>query len=82
MAVSGVPLLRWVIDRISAMSFVDSITVATSDSSSDEPIALFAQNHGATVVRGDQNDVLSRFVTATENCNEQDVILRLSLIHI
>ena len=78
MAVSGVPLLRWVIDRISAMSFVDSISVATSDSSSDEPIALFAQNHGATVVRGDQNDVLSRFVTATENCNEQDVILRFT----
>ena len=78
MAVSGVPLLRWVLDRIAAMDFVDGVTVATSDATSDEPIALFAEKHGATVVRGDQDDVLSRFITAAEGLNDDDIIMRFT----
>ena len=78
LAVSGVPLLRWVIDRIKQMDFVSSITVATSDHLADEPIALFAQALGATVVRGDENDVLDRFVLAAKKMDENDVVLRFT----
>ena len=78
MAVSGVPLLRWVLDRVSAMDFVNGVTVATSDAASDEPIALFAEKHGASVIRGDQDDVLSRFVLAAEGLDDDDVVMRFT----
>ena len=78
MAVSGVPLLRWVLDRIGEMNFLSSVTVATSDSPSDEPIAVFAAKHGATVVRGDEADVLGRFIEAAKDFDDDDVVLRFT----
>jgi len=78
MAVSGIPLLKWVLDRAKQMDFLDSVVVATSDTTADEPIALFASQHGATVVRGDVEDVLGRFIVAAEGLGDQDVILRFT----
>ena len=78
MAVSGIPLLKWVLDRAKQMEFLESIVVATSDTTADEPIALFASQHGATVVRGDVEDVLGRFIVAAEGLDDEDVILRFT----
>jgi len=78
MAVAGMPLLRWVLDRASRLEFLSGITVATSDSPADEPIALFAEKYGAEVVRGDSDNVLSRFVKAAEDLSVDDVILRFT----
>ena len=78
MAVSGVPLLAWVLDRVKRMQFLDSIVVATSDAPSDEPLAQFAASLGVEVVRGDKEDVLSRFVAAASDLDESDVILRFT----
>lgn len=78
MAVSGVPLLRWVLDRVGRFEFIDSVTVATSDATSDEPIALFAEKHGAKVIRGDQDNVLQRFVDAATDLPDDDVVMRFT----
>ncbi len=78
MAVAGYPLLRWVLDRVSQLEFLSGVTVATSDSQADEPIALFADKYGAAVVLGDKDDVLSRFVKAAESLHDDDVVLRFT----
>ena len=78
MAVSGMPLLQWVLERAGQMEFLHDIVVATSDSVADEPIALFAKAHGASVVQGDSEDVLGRFVMAAEGLDDDDVILRFT----
>jgi len=78
MAVAGIPLLKWVLDRVRKLEFLDDFVVATSDTAADEPIALFASQHGATVVRGDVDDVLGRFIAAAEDLDDQDVLLRFT----
>jgi len=78
MSVSGTPLLRWVLERLKQMDFLDGIIVATSEDESDEPIAYFAENHGATIVRGSREDVLSRFISASSEFEESDILLRFT----
>jgi len=78
LAVSGIPLLRWVLERVKQMDFVSSITVATSDAAADDPIAFFAREYGANVVRGDKEDVLGRFILAAEKLDDNDVVLRFT----
>lgn len=43
---------------------VDEVVVATSDRPGDDPVAEEAARHGAPVVRGSEDDVLSRFLVA------------------
>ncbi len=78
MAVSGIPLLRWVLDRAGQMKFLNDIVVATSDESADEPIALFAEKHGAKVIRGDKINVLGRFIAAASDLADDDVLVRFT----
>jgi sialic acid synthase SpsE/spore coat polysaccharide biosynthesis protein SpsF (cytidylyltransferase family) len=78
MAVAGVPLLRWVLDRAGQMPFLSDMVVATSTETADEPIALFAEKHGAKVIRGDKTDVLGRFVQACDDLDENDVLVRFT----
>ncbi len=78
MAVAGIPLLSWVLDRIHQMDFVDEIVVATSEDPSDDPLAAYAVSIGATVFRGSRNDVLDRFAQAAANLGDGDVVLRFT----
>ena len=78
MSVSGTPLLRWVMERLKQMDFLDGIIVATSNDESDEPIVHYAQQHGATVVRGSKEDVLSRFIDASADLEDSDLLLRFT----
>ncbi len=76
MAVCGVPLLSWAIEHIKATDFVDEIIIATSEQSSDDPLAAFANDLGVTVFRGSKDDVLARFVGASQRCHDDDLLLR------
>ena len=78
MSVSGTPLLRWVLERLKQMDFLDGIIVATSTDDSDEPIVHYAEKQGATVVRGSRENVLSRFIDASENLEDSDLLLRFT----
>lgn len=78
MAVCGTPLLGWVIERVQQMKFVDEIVVATSRETADDPIAFFAKGNNVTVVRGDNEDVLGRFIDASKSLKDQDVVLRFT----
>jgi spore coat polysaccharide biosynthesis protein SpsF len=69
-SVAGKPLLARVLERIRAMPFVDEVCVATTREAADEPIAALAERRGVLCVKGDQNDVLLRFVQAAEDLSD------------
>jgi len=54
------------------------IRLATSDDSTDNALADVFAARGIPVVRGSLEDVLSRFCAATEDLNDQDVVVRLT----
>lgn len=78
MAVSGTPLLGRVLGCIAEMPFVDEVVVATSDQPADDPLAAFVEVRGVRCVRGPQDDVLHRFVLASEALGDDDLVLRFT----
>jgi len=62
----GRPVLGWVVRAARAASLVDEVIVATSTLTGDDVVADLAESLGARVVRGSEDDVLSRFVAALD----------------
>jgi sialic acid synthase SpsE/spore coat polysaccharide biosynthesis protein SpsF (cytidylyltransferase family) len=60
------------------MEFLSSIVVATSDELADDPIAYFAKQRDAEIVRGDTEDVLQRFISAATSLDDDDVLVRFT----
>lgn len=54
------------------------VIVATSDSSADDLLAAILTERGVPVVRGPLDDVLKRFVIATEAMPEDAIVVRLT----
>jgi len=61
---TGRPVLAHIIDRVSRGASVDRVVVATTDRASDDAVAVLAVQCGAAVVRGPEDDVLTRYVLA------------------
>jgi spore coat polysaccharide biosynthesis protein SpsF (cytidylyltransferase family)/aryl-alcohol dehydrogenase-like predicted oxidoreductase len=55
-----------------------AVTLATSDSASDTPLAAAALAAGIRVFRGPEQDVLGRFAGATQDLPDNAVIVRLT----
>ena len=60
----GLPVLTWVVRACRAASRVDDVVIATSDDGRDDPVAEHAASLGVAVVRGSEDDVLSRYPRA------------------
>jgi spore coat polysaccharide biosynthesis protein SpsF len=60
-SLNGTPVLAHVVNRLSPVIARADILVATSDRTSDDPIAAYAPTLGVGVVRGPLDDVLERF---------------------
>lgn len=54
------------------------VVVATSTDDSDTELASVLKKAGIQVIRGPLDDVLQRFVQATGNCRERDLLVRLT----
>lgn len=54
------------------------VKVLTSDRESDDALVRVLSKYNIDVVRGDLDDVLSRFVLATQEANDDDVVIRLT----
>lgn len=74
---AGKPVLEHVIGRVREAATFDEIAVATTVRSIDDETAKAAARFGATVVRGDEQDVLARFGLAA-NLTGADVIMRVT----
>ncbi|HEV7233618.1 MAG TPA: glycosyltransferase family protein [Sphingorhabdus sp.] len=74
---AGKPVLQHVVERTKASGAFDEVVVATTDRNIDNPAASAAATFGAVVVRGDENDVLSRYELAAKT-TAADAIMRIT----
>lgn len=77
MDVAGLPLIAHTLRRLKPAEALDSIVLATSDLDRDDELAEVAAAEGATVVRGPEDDVLTRFVMAADE-TQADMVVRIT----
>jgi spore coat polysaccharide biosynthesis protein SpsF len=71
------PVLAWVVQAAIASDVFDHVVVATTAEPADDPVAELATDLGTCVVRGPVDDVLTRYLTATD-VTGADVVVRLT----
>lgn len=71
---SGKTVLDQVLERVAASEYIDEIIIATTTNDDDDPIITKAQEHGVSVFRGSESDVLSRYYLAAKEHGLDDVI--------
>jgi UDP-2,4-diacetamido-2,4,6-trideoxy-beta-L-altropyranose hydrolase len=65
------------IERLRRVAGADVVVIATTDSPKDDAVAEAARAYGAVVFRGDEQDVLSRYLGAARLV-DADVIMRVT----
>jgi len=73
----GRSVLEWVVRAARAASQIDTVIVATSTAAGDDTVVDLAGSLGVEVVRGSEDDVLSRFVAALD-AHPADAVVRLT----
>lgn len=73
----GKPVLHHVLGRVSRARSVDGIVLATTRLQQDNILAAIGTDMGLPVVRGDVNDVLSRYAKAARLA-QADTIIRIT----
>ena len=77
MPISGVPVIDLLLKRLANAKTIDEVIVATSTSQRDDVLAEHLKDQGISCFRGDEGDVLSRFVEI-KSLTQPDVIVRLT----
>jgi len=67
-----------VLAALRAANLGDEVRVATSTDSSDDALAEIFRKHGLITVRGSLHDVLGRYVAATADLSDDDIVVRLT----
>ncbi|WKZ36517.1 MAG: NTP transferase domain-containing protein [Anaerolineales bacterium] len=75
--VNGKPMISHVVERLNRAFNKSAIIIATSDETSDAPLALYGHSLGVTVFRGSLNDVFERFRVCLQE-NPCDWFFRVS----
>lgn len=70
----GTPVLGHVLARAARIEGIGRVVLAIPRDTSDDALADVGARLGATVVRGDRDDVLNRFYTAAVACNATAVV--------
>jgi spore coat polysaccharide biosynthesis protein SpsF len=73
----GHSVLEWVVRAARAATEIDTVIVATSTAAADDAVADLADSLGVAVIRGSEDDVLSRFVAALD-AHPADAVVRLT----
>lgn len=73
--VGGKPMLAQQIKRLRKCELVDEIVIATTVNKTDDAVANLAKNENVACFRGDEQDVLSRYVGAALQ-SKADVVIR------
>lgn len=73
----GRPIIEIILSRLAKSRFIDEIVVATTNNHSDDKLVTFLKAKGATFFRGDENDVLRRYVDAAEYVGA-DIVVRIT----
>ncbi|MDO8463204.1 MAG: glycosyltransferase family protein [bacterium] len=72
----GKPMLLYTLERVALAHGVDGVIVATSDETSDDPIAAFCADKSIPCFRGSLVDVAGRFFAAAD-AHEFDAFVRV-----
>jgi spore coat polysaccharide biosynthesis protein SpsF len=75
--IAGKPMIQRVIERSRRARMLDSVTVATTTDTSDEPVAVFAASMGVACTRGSLHDVLDRYYRAAQT-HGADIVIRIT----
>lgn len=78
MQMSKHTLLDTVINSVKQNSFIDKVIVATSNNVEDNLIEEHCKKNNISFIRGDSEDVLSRFITVAKSLNPHDTIIRVT----
>ncbi|WP_374371810.1 UDP-2,4-diacetamido-2,4,6-trideoxy-beta-L-altropyranose hydrolase [Dongia sp.] len=70
-------VLEHCVARLRKVAGADLVVIATTDKASDDSVAAAATSYGATVFRGDEQDVLARYLGAARAV-DADVIMRVT----
>lgn len=71
---SGRTVIEWVIGRAKRAGKLDKLVIATSENAEDDWLLETAMRAGLDVIRGSQDDVLSRYVAALEQFPARAVV--------
>jgi spore coat polysaccharide biosynthesis protein SpsF (cytidylyltransferase family) len=77
MDLGGRPVLGWVVEACEAAAGIDRVVVATSTNPKDDEVFKFCQEHGIYVVRGSEEDVISRFMDVMR-AHDGDAFVRIT----
>ncbi len=75
--IEGKPVLTYILERLKKSNYSDGIVVATSDSTADDPIARYCEDHDVNCFRGSLDNVSERFATCAAK-NQFDVVTRVN----
>jgi spore coat polysaccharide biosynthesis protein SpsF len=75
--VAGQPMLAHVVARCRAVPRLDAVCVATTTLERDEALVAVAEASGAVAFRGDEQDVLRRYVDAAD-ATGADLVVRIT----
>jgi spore coat polysaccharide biosynthesis protein SpsF len=64
--IAGLPALVFLIRRLHGIGFNTEVVVATSGKPQDDVCAIWAASEGVSVIRGDEDDVLQRYLQCLE----------------
>lgn len=70
----GKPMLLWIVEELRKSKYQPTIIVATSLNKENDSLEEFCANQGVYCFRGDENDVLSRFVEIVKDKNPSTVV--------
>ena len=70
----GKSMIEFLLDRLQQCEIIDHIILATTDLLEDDKLSKVVSDLGIDVVRGSENDVLSRFVLALDNTSATTII--------
>ena len=72
--IAGKPMIDRVVERVKRCESIDGVIVATSDADTDNVLADHCRSIGVKVVRGSENDVLSRYALAASKYHCETVV--------
>ncbi len=75
--ISGQPMIELLLHRLSRSTRLDQIVLATSVSDNNDPLVGHVEKLGYTAIRGNENDVLGRYVDAASVVGA-DVVVRIT----
>jgi len=77
MDVDGIPMLKYLIERLKTVRSINEIVIATTINASDDVLVEFAKKERIQYYRGSEDDVMGRVINAAESVSA-DIIVEIT----